>query len=129
MRISLFMPCFNDALFPGTGIAAVRILEKLGHEVVFPSEQTCCGQIHINTGYGKEARRLLRRFLNLQNFLHTTSRKPFRQSVPNLHVRLSAPAVAKRLSSRWFLLCQRLRRTSRVRRGYRGAGQVTAQDM
>ncbi len=65
MRISLFMPCFNDALFPGTGIAAVRILEKLGHEVVFPSEQTCCGQIHFNTGYEKEARRLLRRFLKV----------------------------------------------------------------
>ena len=65
MRISLFMPCFNDALFPGTGVAAVRILEKLGHEVVFPSDQTCCGQIHFNTGYRREAHRLLRRFLKV----------------------------------------------------------------
>lgn len=63
MRITLFMPCFNDALFPGTGIATVRVLERLGHEVVFPGEQTCCGQIHFNTGFRKEAGRLLRRFL------------------------------------------------------------------
>jgi L-lactate dehydrogenase complex protein LldE len=63
MRISLFMPCFNDALFPGTGIAAVKILEKLGHEVEFPGDQTCCGQIHFNTGYRREARVLLKRFL------------------------------------------------------------------
>ena len=65
MRISLFMPCFNDALFPGTGIAAVRILEKLGQEVVFPTDQTCCGQIHFNTGYRREALRLLKRFLQV----------------------------------------------------------------
>jgi len=59
MRISLFMPCFNDALFPGTGIATVRVLERLGHHVGFPAGQTCCGQIHFNTGYRREARRLM----------------------------------------------------------------------
>jgi L-lactate dehydrogenase complex protein LldE len=65
MRIALFMPCFNDALFPGTGVATVKILERLGHEVVFPEGQTCCGQVHFNTGYRKEARRLLFRFLEV----------------------------------------------------------------
>jgi L-lactate dehydrogenase complex protein LldE len=65
MRIALFIPCFNDVLFPGTGVATVRILEKLGHEVVFPDGQTCCGQVHFNTGYRREARRLLRRFLEI----------------------------------------------------------------
>jgi L-lactate dehydrogenase complex protein LldE len=65
MRIALFIPCFNDVLFPGTGIATVRILEGLGHEVEFPRGQTCCGQIHFNTGYRREARRLLRRFLDV----------------------------------------------------------------
>jgi len=63
MRISLFMPCFNDALFPRTGIATVRVLERLGHDVDFPAAQTCCGQIHFNTGYRQEARRLMARFL------------------------------------------------------------------
>jgi len=65
MRISLFITCFNDALFPRTGVALVRILEGLGHQVVFPAEQSCCGQIHFNTGYWKDARRLLDRFLRV----------------------------------------------------------------
>jgi len=51
MRVALFVACFNDALYPEVGRATVRILEALGHEVVFPDAQTCCGQIHFNTGY------------------------------------------------------------------------------
>ena len=51
MQIALFVACFNDMLFPEVGRATVRILEALGHEVVFPQSQTCCGQIHFNTGY------------------------------------------------------------------------------
>jgi L-lactate dehydrogenase complex protein LldE len=47
MRVALFVTCFNDALYPGTGKAVVRLLERLGHEVVFPAEQTCCGQMHV----------------------------------------------------------------------------------
>jgi L-lactate dehydrogenase complex protein LldE len=65
MRVSLFMPCFNDAIFPRTGKATVRILERLGHEVDFPEDQTCCGQIHLNTGYRREARALMERFLRV----------------------------------------------------------------
>jgi len=65
MRTALFMPCFNDLFFPETGLATVRILEKLGHSVEFPAGQTCCGQIHFNTGYRKGASRLLRRFLKV----------------------------------------------------------------
>lgn len=63
MRIALFVTCFNDLLFPQVGRACVEILERLGHEVVFPAGQTCCGQIHFNTGYRAEARRLARAFL------------------------------------------------------------------
>jgi L-lactate dehydrogenase complex protein LldE len=51
VRIALFITCFNDTLFPATGQAVVTLLERLGHEVVFPEEQTCCGQMHGNTGY------------------------------------------------------------------------------
>lgn len=65
MRIALFITCFNDALFPKTGRALVRILEDLGHQVTFPPDQTCCGQVHYNSGYRKEARRLLAHFLKV----------------------------------------------------------------
>ena len=65
MRVALFITCFNDTLFPETGRATVRLLERLGHEVVFPAEQTCCGQMHFNTGYQREAIPLVRRFVEV----------------------------------------------------------------
>jgi len=65
MRIALFITCFNDMLFPETGKATVRIFERLGHEVSFPAEQTCCGQMHFNTGYAREAIPLARRFVEI----------------------------------------------------------------
>ena len=65
MRVALFITCFNDTLFPRTGVALVRILERLGHRVGFPPGQTCCGQIHFNTGYRRDALSLLRRFVKV----------------------------------------------------------------
>jgi L-lactate dehydrogenase complex protein LldE len=62
MRVSLFVTCFNDTLFPQTGRAVVRLLERLGCEVDFPLEQTCCGQMHMNSGYPREGVALARRF-------------------------------------------------------------------
>ena len=55
MRIALVATCLADALFPDVAKATVTVLERLGHEVVFPKAQTCCGQMHVNTGYLKEA--------------------------------------------------------------------------
>jgi L-lactate dehydrogenase complex protein LldE len=63
VRIALFVTCLTDTLFPRSGIAVVEILERLGHEVVFPAEQTCCGQMHLNSGYPQEALPLLENFL------------------------------------------------------------------
>jgi L-lactate dehydrogenase complex protein LldE len=63
LRVSLFITCYNDTLFPEAGIAVVRVLERLGHTVVFPAGQTCCGQMHANTGYRKEALPLMARFV------------------------------------------------------------------
>ena len=63
MQVSLFITCYNDTLFPNTGKAVVRVLERLGHRVVFPAGQTCCGQMHYNTGYQQEAMPLLERFV------------------------------------------------------------------
>ena len=65
MRIAVFITCFNDTLFPETGKAMVRLLERLGHTVDFPMEQTCCGQMHYNTGYQHEAMPLIRRFVDV----------------------------------------------------------------
>ena len=62
MRIALFVTCLADSVFPGVGQATVRLLERLGHEVVFPEAQTCCGQMHTNTGYLREALPLVRRY-------------------------------------------------------------------
>ena len=61
MRIALFVTCLADALFPQAAIATVELLERLGHDVVFPPGQTCCGQMHVNTGYLAEATALVRR--------------------------------------------------------------------
>jgi L-lactate dehydrogenase complex protein LldE len=63
VRIALFITCYNDTLFPETGRAVVTVLERLGHQVEFPQEQTCCGQMHYNTGYQKDALPLLPRFV------------------------------------------------------------------
>jgi L-lactate dehydrogenase complex protein LldE len=65
VRVALFVTCLTDTLAPETGIAVVRLLERLGHQVDFPSAQTCCGQIHANTGYQDEARGLARRFVRV----------------------------------------------------------------
>lgn len=64
VRIGLFVTCVNDLAFPRTGRAVVTILERLGHQVAFPPEQTCCGQMHANTGYRAEAMPLVRRFVS-----------------------------------------------------------------
>lgn len=65
VRIALFITCVNDTLFPQAGQATVRVLERLGHTVAFPAEQTCCGQMHANSGYAEEALPLLRRFVRV----------------------------------------------------------------
>ena len=65
MRIALFVTCVGDTLFPEAGRATVDVLERLGHEVVFPAQQTCCGQMHLNSGYRREAERLGARFRTL----------------------------------------------------------------
>jgi L-lactate dehydrogenase complex protein LldE len=62
MRVALFIACYNDLLFPGVGQATVRLLRRLGQEVEFPPEQTCCGQMHFNTGYQDACIPLVQRF-------------------------------------------------------------------
>ncbi|RKN38581.1 (Fe-S)-binding protein [Streptomyces hoynatensis] len=62
MRVALFVTCVNDTLYPRTGQAVVRLLERLGVDVDFPAVQSCCGQPQFNTGYRHETEPLVRRF-------------------------------------------------------------------
>ena len=65
MRASLFITCYNDTLFPETGRAVVRLLERLGVEIDFHPKQTCCGQMHANTGFRPEAFEQASRFVRM----------------------------------------------------------------
>jgi L-lactate dehydrogenase complex protein LldE len=65
VRIALFITCVGDTLFPETGRSVTRVLERLGHDVVFPAAQTCCGQMHANSGYRADALRLARRLVDV----------------------------------------------------------------
>jgi L-lactate dehydrogenase complex protein LldE len=58
--VALFATCLVDGLFPDVGKATIRLLRRLGHDVEFPLQQTCCGQMHVNTGYPREALPLVR---------------------------------------------------------------------
>ena len=60
MRIALFSTCLADVMFPQAAQATVSLLERLGHEVVFPEGQVCCGQMHANTGYFEDAAKITR---------------------------------------------------------------------
>ena len=65
MKITLFIPCFVDQLFPRVGVSAVRIFEKLGHTVDFKEALICCGQPAFNAGYWEESRGIARRVVEL----------------------------------------------------------------
>lgn len=62
MRVALFSTCIGDGLFPDAHKATALILSRLGHEVVFPEGQTCCGQMHINTGYQEQSLGIIRTY-------------------------------------------------------------------
>ncbi|MGA8143666.1 MAG: (Fe-S)-binding protein [Candidatus Acidiferrales bacterium] len=61
----MFIPCFVDQLTPEVGLDMVRVLRRLGYDVDFPQEQTCCGQPGFNSGYWNDARPLAERFLGV----------------------------------------------------------------
>ena len=65
MRIGLLITCLADAMFPDVGRATVEVLERLGHTVAFPADQSCCGQMHVNTGYQEAALPLVQRYADV----------------------------------------------------------------
>jgi L-lactate dehydrogenase complex protein LldE len=64
MRIAVFATCLVDGLFPDVGKATIRVLRRLGHDVELPLQQTCCGQMHVNSGYPKAALPLVHSFVD-----------------------------------------------------------------
>ena len=64
MKVALFIPCYIDQFYPKVGIATLELLEKLGCKVVFPENQTCCGQPMANSGYEHESEGCTRNFQN-----------------------------------------------------------------
>jgi L-lactate dehydrogenase complex protein LldE len=64
VTVALFVTCLADTMFPSTGQATVQLLERLGVQVAFPTAQTCCGQMHVNTGYRHRATQIMRSFLD-----------------------------------------------------------------
>jgi L-lactate dehydrogenase complex protein LldE len=64
-RVSLFVTCIVDQVYPQVGIAMTQVLERLGYPLDFPQAQTCCGQPAFNSGFTDEARRIARHFLDV----------------------------------------------------------------
>ena len=65
MKVSFFVTCLVDQLFPNVGVSAVKVLRQAGCEVVFDDRQTCCGQPAFNTGYRTEARKFAKAFIEI----------------------------------------------------------------
>jgi L-lactate dehydrogenase complex protein LldE len=101
MRASLFITCYNDTLFPETGRAVVRLLERLGVELGFHPKQTCCGQMHANTGFRGEAfsqaKRFIRLYQDVENVVIPSSScvAMIRDQYPGLIDELGSQALSK----------------------------------
>jgi L-lactate dehydrogenase complex protein LldE len=65
MKVGLFIPCYVEQCYPDVGMATVEVLERLGVEVDYPEDQTCCGQPMMNSGCGDAARPLAERFMRI----------------------------------------------------------------
>jgi L-lactate dehydrogenase complex protein LldE len=65
LRVALFVPCYVDQINPEVGVSVVRVLRRLGIDVIYPEGQTCCGQPAFNSGFFDETRSIGRRFLDV----------------------------------------------------------------
>ncbi len=105
VRASLFVTCYNDTLFPETGRAVVVLLERLGVEVEFRPQQTCCGQMHANTGFRGEAfsqaKRLVRLYGDAEAVVIPSSScvAMIRDQYPGLMEELGSDALRKELAA------------------------------
>ncbi len=108
MRITLFVPCFVDALYPQVAIAVVRILEKLGHAIEVVGDLNCCGQPAFNSGCWLEARpvgeRVLERLRDAETVLIPSGScgAMLRRFYPELFAGTPHEATARQLAARVF---------------------------
>jgi L-lactate dehydrogenase complex protein LldE len=102
VRVALFVTCLVDGMFPDVGKATVALLERLGVRVEVPLGQTCCGQMHTNTGYGREAVPLARRYTDVfeQYDAVVTPSGSCAGSVRHQHPALAGAAGDARLADR-----------------------------
>ena len=125
MRAALFVTCLVDTLVPETGKATVAVLERVGVEVAFPREQTCCGQLHLNAGYPAEAGVLARRFGEVFGGYEAIV-SPSGSCVAHVRAHLAELGGPADLAGRVFELSQFLTGPlGRVEVGSRFAGSVT----
>ena len=69
MKVGLFIPCYINQLYPQVGIATLELLEKLNVEVIYPLDQTCCGQPMANSGYENQSVKSYNNFVsNFKDF-------------------------------------------------------------
>ena len=64
-KLTLFIPCLVDSLYPEVGQAMVTLLQRLGAKLIYPPDQTCCGQPALNAGFRSEARKAARHFIRI----------------------------------------------------------------
>lgn len=121
MKIALFITCLTDAYFPRAGVAVVKVLEHLGHEVEFPRAQTCCAQPMFNNGFHPEARDLARRLIDVFEPFQTVVTSSgscaamIREHYPHLFAdEPAALALARALASRTFEFSEFLLKVLRV---------------
>lgn len=115
MRVALFITCVGDTITPAVGRAAVSVLERLGVDVEFPFEQTCCGQMHVNSGYGDQILPLVERFVGTfgnPRYDHVVS--PSASCVAQVHrfSRLAREAGKKHLAERAEMVAGRVHELS-----------------
>lgn len=136
MKVSLFVSCLVDQLFPQVGVSTVKILEKLGLEVDFNPGQTCCGQPAFNSGFRQEASRVARSLLKTLQGAHYvvvpsgSCTTMIRRFIPHLFPEGSAEhQQARQIAERTYELSEFLVSVLGVRTtGARGSGIVTYHD-
>jgi L-lactate dehydrogenase complex protein LldE len=109
VKVALFVPCYVDQLYPNVGFATARLLERLGCEVVFPEDQTCCGQPMANAGFAADAAPLARRYVEVfQGFDHVVCPSGSCTSMVRNHYDGLLPAGAglEKVKRSTFELCE-----------------------
>jgi len=107
-RVALFIPCFVDTIYPRVGVATLKILQTLGYEVIYPKNQTCCGQPLFNSGFAKEAKDLAEKFYrDFKEYDYIVAPSASCISMVKVHYKdLLDPNKFSEISSKSFEICE-----------------------